>query len=146
MNCVSDIGVSLQLKGAKIQIALNRIIEVTIRQVSIKVPLRVTPSFISREVDEQNPVMEEDTKDEDENEVAEEAEEEASEVVPPFQLEDVEVSLLRHPIIEYDITAEICGCPLGFLNYLRPFIAKFLINPVSDLILFPRKVILAKNQ
>ena len=84
--------------------------------------------------------------DADEIEVVEEANEETGDVVPPLQLEHVEVSLLRHPIVEYDITVRICGCPLGFLNYLRPFIAKFLLNPVSDLIHFPRKLILAKNQ
>lgn len=119
---------------------------VTIRKVSIKLPLRVSPSLVSSEEDEQDTGAEEDPEDEEEIEVAEEAEEEAEDVVPPLQLEHVEVCLLRHPIIEYDITARICGCPLGFLNHLRPFIAKFLLNPVSDLILFPRKVIVAKNQ
>ena len=144
---ISDIGVSLQAKGANIELALNRFIAVTIRKVSIKVPLRVNPSLVSSEENEQNIEAEEDPQDEEETEVAEEAEEEAGDVVvPPLQLEHVVVSLLRHPIVEYDITARICGCPLGFLNYLRPFIAKFLLNPVSGLILFPRKVILAKNQ
>ena len=118
----------------------------TIRKVSIKVPLRVSPSLVSSKEDEQNIEAEEAPEDEDEIEVVEEANEETGDVVPPLQLEHVEVSLLRHPIVEYDITVRICGCPLGFLNYLRPFIAKFLLNPVSDLIHFPRKLILAKNQ
>ena len=119
---------------------------VTIRKVSIKVPLRVSPSLVSSEEDEQNIGAEEAPEDEDEIEVVEEAKEEAGDVVPPLQLEHVEVSLLRHPIVEYDSTVRICGCPLGFLNYLRPFILKFLLNPVSDLIHFPKKIIVAKNQ
>ena len=102
--------------------------------------------MVSSKEDEQNIEAEEAPEDEDEIEVVEEANEDTGDVVPPLQLEHVEVSLLRHPIVEYDITVRICGCPLGFLNYLRPFIAKFLLNPVSDLIHFPRKLILAKNQ
>ena len=118
----------------------------TIRKVSVKAPLRINPYLVKNSnADKENiPAAEEG----EEIEVAEEAgEEEGDEnVVPPLQLEKVEVSLLRHPTVEYDVVVRVCGCPIGLLNYLGPSIAKYILNPVSELILFPRKVILAKNQ
>ena len=115
----------------------------TIRKVSVKAPLRINPYLVKNSnADKENiPAAEEEKI-----EVAEEAGEEDENVVPPLQLEKVEVSLLRHPTVEYDVIVRVCGCPIGLLNYLGPFIDKYILNPVSELILFPRKVILAKNQ
>ena len=139
---IADIGVSVQAEAANIELALNRFLAVKIRKVAVKVPLRISPSLVKSDEDEQNIAADE----EEQIEVAEEAGKEDDNVVPPLQLENVEMSLLRHPIVEYDVVVRVCGCPIAFLNYLWPFISKYILNPVSELILFPRKVILAKNQ
>ena len=118
----------------------------TIRKVSVKAPLRINPYLVKNSNADKKNIPAAGEEEEEEIEVAEEAGEEDENVVPPLQLEKVEVSLLRHPIVEYDVVVRVCGCPIAFLNYLRPFIAKYVLNPVSELILFPRKVILAKNQ
>ena len=125
---------------------------------AVKAPLRINPYLVKNsnadkenrnaDKDNSNADKENITAAEEEIEVAEEAgeEEEDRSVVPPLQLEKVEVSLLRHPTVENDVVVRVCGCPIGLLNYLGPSIAKYILNPVSELILFPRKVILAKNQ
>ena len=115
----------------------------TIRKVSVKAPLRINPYLVKNSNADKENIT---TTEAEKIEVAEEAGEEDENVVPPLQLEKVEVSLLRHPTVEYDVVVRVCGCPIGLLNYLGPSIAKYILNPVSELILFPRKVILAKNQ
>ena len=133
IDAALDVGITLRARDADVELALNRFVAVAMRQVSVRVALRVSPSLIF--------------KGEDNGEEGEtEDEEETADPTPPFQYEHVEVTLLQRPVVEYDIATRICGCSFGFLNFLRPVIVKFLINPAAGLILFPKRVVVGKVQ